>query len=133
MKTIFNQVTLSLVVTSMISILLGVFYMTEIISFDFLGSEAGSEREVVNLWGMISSGMGVVVLTSCLSLKYGKRRIIKTFLVGVLLFLFMLQAAPIILWSIFGSSGHIKDFIFVLGMHVILVVTIIRTLVIVTR
>ncbi|WP_131724745.1 hypothetical protein [Paenibacillus solani] len=119
--------------TSIISILLGILYMTEIISFDFLGSEAGSQREAVNLWGMISSGMGVVVLVSCLSLRFGKRRIIKTFLVGVLIFLFMLQAPPILLWSIFGSSGDIKDFIFVLSMHVILVVTIVRTLIIATR
>jgi len=133
MKTIFNQVTVSLIVTSIISILLGIIYMTEIISFDFLGSEAGSQREVVNWWGMISSGMGVVVLVSCISLKYGKRRIIKPFLVGVLIFLFMLQAPPILLWSIFGSSGDIKDFIFVLSMHVILVVTIVRTLIIATR
>ncbi|KOP67292.1 hypothetical protein AMS62_20110 [Bacillus sp. FJAT-18019] len=133
MKTIFNQVTVSLVMTSIISILLGVFYITEIISFDFSASKAGSEREWVNLWGMISSGMGVIVLVSCLSLKYGKRRMIKTFLVGVLIFLFMLQAPPILLWSIFGSSGHIKEFIFVLSMHVILVVTIVRTLIIATR
>lgn len=133
MKITFNQFTKSLVVTSIISILLGILYMTEIISFDFLGSEAGSQREAVNLWGMISSGMGVIVLVSCLSLKYGKRRIIKTFLVGVLIFLFMLQAPPILLWSIFGSSGHITDFILVLSMHVILVVTIVRTLLIATR
>lgn len=133
MKTLFNQFPVSLLATSSISILLGVFYMTGLFSFDFLGMEAGSDREVVNFWGMISSGMGVVVLVSCLSLVYGKRETIKKFLVGVLIFLIMLQAPPIFLWGIVGVMRPTLDLIFVIGMHVILVVMLVRNLIIATR
>lgn len=133
MKPIVNRLSVSLIGTSIISILLGVFYVFDVISFEFLGPEAGSQREVVNFWGMISLGVGTILIISCLSMEFGKRRIINALLVFLLILHFMFQIPPLLMWGIVGAMGFIKDFIFGISLHVLLSIMIIRTMIIANR
>lgn len=111
---------------SISSILVGIAYLYGLMmGFQFLGSEAGSEQEVVQYWGKISLGLGLTLLMTILTRTKMKEKVNDGLLIFILILLFITQLPPIALWFlvvIFGFWGGITGLI----LHSLLLLFIVR-------
>lgn len=115
-----------ILIAGLTSIFLGIAYLYGLImGFQFLGSEAGSEQEVVQYWGKLSLGLGLTMLVTISIRKKMREQVNDGMLILLLILLFIVQLPPIALWLLFfilGSWSGITGLI----LHSLLLLIIVR-------
>ncbi|MGM0881153.1 MAG: hypothetical protein ACQEXQ_08930 [Bacillota bacterium] len=111
---------------SLLSIGAGCFYLAGIgFDYSFLGMEGGSERDSVQFWGNISTGLGLTLLVTVLIRKKMKEEINDGLIIFILSLLFLIQLPPFALWllvAILGNMGAIAG----VAAHSLLILVIVR-------
>ncbi|MFF2887810.1 hypothetical protein [Paenibacillus sp. NPDC057967] len=97
-----------IILAGAVSIAAGLAYIgTSWLAADFLGSEAGSERETVRFWSMCSIVIGVLLLGLMAARRWMKEGLNDGLLIVALAAIFLIQIPPFGLWMLgFIASGY---------------------------
>lgn len=92
---------------ALLSICTGALYVASLMfDYGFLGPEIGSERETVRFWGIVSIGLGVVLLAAVMSAMNTVLRWSKVVLLFVLFIMCVIQLPPLAMWLFVILLGY---------------------------
>lgn len=118
-----------IVFTGIASIAAGLAYFgIELLAADFLGPEAGSERETVRFWGICSIVAGSLLLSLLVLRPVMKEGLNDGLLILILGVVFVIQLPPFGLW-LFGLMASGSSALFGLLLHGSLLASVCATLV----
>lgn len=119
----------SLLVVCGICVLYGILYYGDVYSFGFMGPEAGSERVAVQLWSMMSIGLGMLLLVTCMCWMLVPKTVIEAGIVFFLIWIALLQIPPLGLWAMVGALGVGLYWLVGLLSHLVLLAVVVRIVV----
>lgn len=115
---------------AILSVVFGVCYIYGLFfSFQFLGSEQGIERGIVQAWGKISIAIGLLIMLLTISIRYTKRKVyyLDDAILLLMIVIFFLQLVPFLLWLLIGSMvDPLPSSLFAIP-HLTMIVILIRS------